>query len=197
MNKFLLVNIFSFMCILFGYAHDTDKAYFEIVTKGDNTIVYSDFPWTIRNALIAYDTDFNNAKTEEEINAIFFNYAKDKLKLYKVNGEELSLLEVILEKDNTHNHATKYTLIYKGTKVEKVYNVIMLDLMKSQKNYNWYTNYKGEKIEFITSKSSPSFNIKTKKNGKMNMYYALILGFIILIVLLYFLRKKKKTSYIK
>jgi LPXTG-motif cell wall-anchored protein len=69
--------------------------------------------------------------------------------------------------------------------------------MKSQKNYNWYTNYKGEKIEFITSKSSPSFNIKAKKNGKMNMYYALILGFIILIVLLYFLRKKKKPLTLK
>lgn len=194
MNKFLLVNIFSFMCILFGYAHDTDKAYFDIVTKGNNTVVHSDFPWTIRNALIAYDTNFNKAKTEEEINAIFFNYAKDKLKLYKANGEELSLLEVILEKDNTHNHATKYTLIYKGTEVEKVYNVIMLDLMKSQKNYNWYTDYKGEKIEFITSKLSPSFNIKVKNNDKMYMYYAFIIGFITLIVILYFLRKKSSPT---
>ena len=89
-----------------------------------------------------------------------------------------------------HNHATKYTLIYKGTEVEKVYNVIMLDLMESQENYNWFTNYKGEKTEFITSKLSPSFSIKVKNNNKMYMYYSVVFGLIILIVALYFLRKK-------
>jgi len=33
------------------YAHDTDKAYFKIQEEGNNTIVFAEFPWSIRRVI--------------------------------------------------------------------------------------------------------------------------------------------------
>ena len=46
----LLVVVSVFYSFI-GYAHDTDKAYFKIQEEGNNTIVFAEFPWSIRRVI--------------------------------------------------------------------------------------------------------------------------------------------------
>ncbi|GAA4111784.1 hypothetical protein GCM10022393_09680 [Aquimarina addita] len=182
------------MCLSVGYAHDADKAYFNIITEKKTTIIQAEFSWSIRNALINYDYSFKNAKTEEDINLIFFNYIQDKLKLFNAEGKVLPLLKVILTKNPDHSHSTNYTLIFEGTDVVKISNLILLEHLQSQQNYHTYSNPKGKETKFITNIQSPVFNLEIKKNSTPLIYY-LIGGTIIifvLLVLVYQLKKRKR-----
>lgn len=76
MIKIKLIYLFSMMCISFGYAHDADKAFFNIIKKGNTTLVETELPWSIRNALIAYDSSYVKAKTKKETKAFFLSMLK-------------------------------------------------------------------------------------------------------------------------
>lgn len=188
MFKLYVSSLFFITCVAFGYAHDSDKAYFNITREGSQTIVYAEFPWSIRNALIAFDSSFNNAKTIEEINAIVFNYTKEKIKLFDTKGKQLPLVKVVFEKNNEeHNHATHYKFVFKGSEISKVLNTMMFEYIKSQENCHWYTNGNGIKKETITDNISPYFMVTNKSN--YFMYY--LIGGLLLVGLIVFSLKKK------
>ncbi|WP_405569097.1 hypothetical protein [Winogradskyella sp. Asnod2-B02-A] len=193
MYKLYLSCLFFIMCIPFTYAHDSDIAYFDITTEGTQTIIHAEFSWSIRNALIAFDSNYNNAKTIEDINDIFLRYTKEKLKIFDTKDKQLHLLKVVLEKNNEeHNHATRYTLIFEGSDISKVSNTMMFEQNNSQKNYHWYLNKDGKKEEAITDNTTSSFNITTETSSYLKYY--LIIGAILLLGLLIF-SFKRKTAY--
>lgn len=165
------------------HAHDADKAYFEISFQNDNTIIKAELPWTIRNALLAYDTNYVKAKTFEETNAIFFNYVKENIKLFDSDGNYLELIKAELNTKKGHNHATNYILTYKGTAVEKIKNTFLFDLNSTQENYHYYYTEKDTIADIITDTHSPTAIIKSKPK-KNSLIYMIIGGFLIVIGLL-------------
>ncbi|GAA3623559.1 hypothetical protein [Flavivirga jejuensis] len=195
MIKLIITNLSVFMCILFGYAHDADEAYFEITTQKYHTIIEAEFPWTIRNALIAYDSNFSNAKTIEDINVIFFNYVKEKFKIFDSNDNPLALQKVKLIKDKNHSHSTNYTIIFKGTEIAKISNSMLLEYNNSQENHHFYSLNNKLKGEAITDILSPSFNIKSKQKSTQNIYLIISVSILTAIIGFYlFLRIKKSSS---
>ena len=175
--------IFLFMCVLSMHAHDADKAYFEISFQNNNTIVKAEIPWTIRNALLAYDANYTKAKTFEETNAIFFNYVKEKIKLFDSDGHHLVLLKTELNTNKGQNHATNYILTYKGTAVDKIKNTFLFELNSTQENYHYYYTEKDTITDIITNSHSPTAIIKLKSKNN-NFIYFIIGGFLIVIGLI-------------
>lgn len=188
MIKTKLIYLFSIMCMSFGYAHDADKAFFNILEKGNNTIIEVELPWSIRNVLIAYDSNYIRAKSKTETRAILFKYAEEKLKLFNVKGERLKLLSVAVDKEEASSHAIKYVLTYEGLNLSDLENTLMLEYYKSQENYHWFIDYLGVKKEVITTNESPSFIIEQKKK---DYTYFLVLLVLSVLGILFFLKKKR------
>ena len=199
MIKIKLFYLFSFMCVFFGYAHDADKAFFNISIKDDKTLIEAELPWSIRNVLIAYDSNYLRSKSKEETRAIFLKYAKENLKLFNIEGRLLKLLSVSVIDLNeaTHTHTIKYLITYDGSLNEgRVENNLMLEYYKNQENYHWFTNYLGEKKEIITNKENPMFFLVLKKSNN-KMYYFLGAIFIVLSTMgIVFLKKRKNNKRI-
>lgn len=179
------------MYISTGYAHDADKAFFDIELEEKTTVVYAEFPWSIRNALISFEPNYIKLKTIKEINAVFFNYTKEKLKLFNDDGEELTLLDVVLNKDPEHTHSTKYRLIYDGVDVVKVRNIFMVEHNKNQKNYHFFADSSGEDKRIVTDKNFPSFDLKLQEPTTNVLYYVLggVSGVLLLLGVIFSRRK--------
>lgn len=176
------------MCMLPMHAHDADKAYFEISFQNNNTIVKAEIPWTIRNALLAYDSNYAKAKTFEDTNAIFFNYVKEKIKLFDNDGNHLVLLTAELNTDKGHSHATNYILTYKGSSVKKIKNTFLFELNSTQKNYHYYYTKKDKIVDIITDSHSPTAIIKLKPK-KYSLIYIIIGGFLLVLALIFVISK--------
>ncbi len=182
------------MCIFFGYAHDADKAFFNIYIKDNKTLIEAELPWSIRNVLIAYDSNYLRSKSKEETRAIFFKYAKENLKLFNTKGALLELLNVSVVdlNEDSHTHTIKYLITYDGSLNEgRIENNLMLEYYKNQENYHWFTNYLGEEKEIVTNKENSMFFIVLKKNNNNIVYYFLGAVFIVLFTMgvVFFLKK--------
>lgn len=181
------------MCVTTSYAHDSDKAFFDITTENNTTVVVSEFSWSIRSALKKFDPNFVNARTEEEINQVFFNYAKSHLKIFKKNGDQLKLIKVILDKNPEHHHSTNYKLIYEGKDIASITNTLLLEHIKSQENFHFYTSFDGVKRKSVTNAQKKTFSIVLEKNVPYTKYY--IVGAVLLSIclLLFYLFLKQKN----
>ena len=192
MSKHILL-VFLFMCMQSIHAHDADKAYFEISFQNNNTIVKAELPWTVRNALLAYDANYDKAKTFEETNAILFNYVKEKIKLLDRDGNHLILLKAELNANKGHNHATNYILTYKGTAVEKISNTFLFEINSTQENYHSFYSEKDTIVDIITNSSTPTAIIKLKSNEN-SLIYMIVGGFLLVIGLIVIFSKLRSKQ---
>lgn len=157
MKEFWFLIFFIFLGGIVS-AHNPNEAYF-IITKKENTIeIEAELPWTMRDALIQYNPELNNATTREEFERTFVRYIRKNLILENAKGEQLDFVKFQESTNHGHSHQSNYKLIFRGYDVQHVTNSFMFNLYDNQKNYHRiFLNSK--EYEYTTTPNSPSFYI--------------------------------------
>ena len=183
--------ILIFLCLsrIYGYAHEVNKAFFQITEKDGFTEVRAEFPWTLRDALLDYNPDLNTPSvTKADFETTFVHYMDANLLLLNVQGAQLPLLHFNEIQDGGHSHQNTYLITYDGTGVVEVSNSVMFNIFDNQINYNDAV-VGSQSYSFKTSLGSSGVILESAKSFS---YFWLI--FVILICLglfLWVVRKRK------
>ena len=75
-NKFIL----CFVCLFsnLGLAHETNEAFFRIVQKENTIEIEAEFPWTMRNALIAFNPSLENSTNKKDFESTLLKSRRKK-----------------------------------------------------------------------------------------------------------------------
>ena len=190
--KYLL--LFSFVCIfnVFGYAHETNEAFFTIIQKENTIEIKAEFPWTMRNALTAFNPSLKKSTNKDDFENTFVEYIKANLLLKDRNGNILKYQAYQELENNDHSHQNNYLIIFKGSDLFEITNTIMFNVYDNQVNYNTITiNSKQE--TFKTKSGLTHFELSESMNTK-NRYYFFLFIPIIYIVYRWFVNKKTTTN---
>ena len=186
MQKQLLIILLSLVSTV-GFGHETNKAFFEIIQKDSIVEVHCEFPWTIRSALMAYDTALENAKSKKDFENTFTKYITESLILTDNNGHNLALLGFSEVENNGHSHANNYLLTFKGSGITTLKNTIMFNVFDHQENYHTYKSGTRD-FSFSTKNGSPTVNLNEEESAISKLW--LLLGLVpILFLTLKFTRK--------
>ncbi|MFK5856550.1 MAG: hypothetical protein QM503_10495 [Bacteroidota bacterium] len=187
--KYLL--FFSFVCVIntFGYAHETNEAFFNIIEKENTIEIQAEFPWTMRNALIAFNPSLENSTDKKDFENTFVEYLKANLILKDKNGDILKYQNYQELENNGHSHQNNYLIIFRGSDLFEITNTIMFNVYENQVNYNTIT-VNSNKITFKTKKGLTHFTLK--KNDTKYWYFSFL--FIPIIYIAYRYSNKKTTA---
>lgn len=177
--KYLLFFVFFCVFNIYGYAHETNEAFFTIIQKKNTVEIRAEFPWTMRNALIAFNPSLENTTDKKDFETTFVDYLKAHIVLKDKNGNILKYQEYKILENSGHSHQNNYLIIFKGSDLFEITNTIMFNIYDNQVNYNSITiNSKQE-----TYKTKKGFDhFKLGDNKKINYWYL----FFLLIPLIYF-----------
>lgn len=184
------------MCVFnnIGYSHDADKAYFNILEKGSAVEITAEFPWSIRNALLQFSPELNNAKTKDEFENALFNYIKLNLRMFDTHNRPMLLLSVKAINDEDHAHQGKYKLIFKGNYISKISNSILFNINNNQENYHRIL-LDNSTFKYTTTKDVRLFEIVGRPNKSLSFYqWGIILAGLGLIVYLFKLKRSFKFN---
>lgn len=190
------IKFICFCSILYlarGYCHEGNTAYFEIqVVDSEPIIIIADFPWTLRDALIEFDSTLLLDRREETWKNSFKNYISQYLKFYENNLQQLKLIRIDVLPGTQSSHSIKYKLQFEEGKISKIDNRLMFNINTDQVNYHSIKSKSGE-IEFATNVQSPRYKLR---NIKFLNFYSLLLvfGSIFLFLLIRCIVIKKKKN---
>ena len=75
--KFILLIINMSIISWSSYAHAPNEAFFEIFESNKDLLIKVEFPWTIREALLAARPELKEAKTTEEMTQGLLSYLQE------------------------------------------------------------------------------------------------------------------------
>lgn len=178
---FFLVVLTPFSC----YAHESNKAFFDVSKAETSIIINAEFPWTIRKALIKFNPQLESATSKNEFLKSFKDYLKKNLILINENDEHFELVSLQEVLKSGHSHQSNYFIEYQGKNLEKVKNTLLFNINEDQKNYHQITNNNID-LKFVTSAKQPLFRLP-KNITSAYLYLLLTIPFVLL---LFFIRKK-------
>lgn len=147
---------FLFLAMTVGYAHETDEAFFKLIQKENTVEIEAEFPWSLRNALIAFDPTLATAKAKSAFENAFIAYLKANLILKSKDGRAFEFVAFTEVENNGHSHQNTYVLVYKGTDLHSVYNTLLFNINAGQENY--HTLFVDTKEQaFVTTKEQEYF----------------------------------------
>ena len=168
-------------------AHEANEAFFVVKQQGNKTIVESEFPWTMRNALLAFDPALENATDKAAFERVFERYIQAHLILLDSEGHPLNFLGFQEMETSGHAHQSNYVLTFEDGDLAEIRNSLMFDLYEHQVNYVLLRIGDQERT-FQTTRNAPSFQVDVKQKEFNYFYFLLIL--IPLTFGILFLRKK-------
>lgn len=185
---FKIINFIIAFCFLsnFGFAHDSNKAFFKLINEENIVTVEAEFPWSIRKALIQFNPQLENATTKEEFISTLEEYLKLHLLLKQDNGEFYELVDLKEENKLKHSHQSNYTILFRGENLQSISNNLLFNINDSQKNYHELSSENTD-LEFVTSLKEPTFIFP---NTQLSIYWYIIPILPLLLLLLYFLKKE-------
>ena len=74
--KYFVLFALSITVYFNSYAHSPFEAFFSISQSKDSVLIKAEFPWTLRNALLAFSPDLVNAKNSQDFEKAFVDYIK-------------------------------------------------------------------------------------------------------------------------
>ena len=179
---------FIFIFLLFfqiGLAHESNKAFFNILQKEKIITIDAEFPWTIRNALIKFNPKLEQATTKKEFISTLKDYLNLNLVLIQNNGKRYDMINVKEMKKNNHSHQVNYIITFKGEDLHHLNNSLLFNLDNNQKNFHKLV-YNSSELMFTTSLNNPTF--KLPKNDS-SIYWWSILLIAFLMGLIYYFKK--------
>lgn len=144
--KTILLSVFICFISVFGFVHETNEAFFKFVQKQNTIEIEAEFPWTMRNALIAFNPSLENSTNKNAFENSFIEYIKANLILKDKNGDTLEYQAFQKLENNGHSHQNYYRVIFKGNDLFEITNTMMFNLNDNQINYNRITINSTEKI---------------------------------------------------
>ena len=111
---FRSIIIFTLFTLLttFGFSHDSNKAFFKINQENNFIEIEAEFPWSIRNALIEFNPELENATFKEEFIASLKKYLELHLILSSNSGNQLELIQLKEITNTGHSHQSNYSILY-------------------------------------------------------------------------------------
>jgi len=169
--KNLLICCFVCLYSSLVVAHETNEAFF-VITQKENTIeIKAEFPWTMRNALIAHNPSLENTASKKDFEQTFMEYIKANLILKNKSGELLQFQNYKELDNNGHSNQNSYLIVFNGSDLFEVTNTIMFNVYDNQVNYNKLAI---SKKTYKTSKATNHFNVNQKMESG-NWYYLLLI----------------------
>jgi len=187
--------IFCFICLYSNLlvVHETNEAFF-IITEKENTIeIKAELPWTMRNALIAYNPSLKNTTSNKDFEDTFIEYIKANLILKNNTGNLLKFKNYTALDNNGHSHQNSYLIVFSGSDLIEVTNTIMFNINKNQVNYN---NLIINSKTYKTSKSSNHFKLN-QKNVSDNWYFFFLIVPLLFLVNKYYQKTIANKSFNK
>jgi hypothetical protein len=172
----------------YGYAHESNEAFFNIVQKQNTIEIQAEFPWTMRGALIAFNPELKAASNKEAFEKTFVEYMKFNLIFTNELGERLDYSGYREMDNNGHSHQNNYLLIFNGNRFSQVTNTTMFNIYDNQVNYHTLIK-NDEEYTFVTNQGQPSFELP--KHDSMNYWWVFMLIFPVYFLISRFLIKSK------
>lgn len=183
--KILLLLVISHVNAI---AHNSKEAFFVIEQKDSLVEIKAEFPWTLRNALLAFKPELEGAKNKASFEDAFFEYVKSTILLKSSNGNQLELFKVKEVENIGHSHQNNFIFLFRGNSLTEIKNEIMFNISRQQTNYHSIL-IAGKKRKFTTSINNPKFNIR-EQNGNDNWWIV-----IFIVPLLFLVLKKRNENY--
>ncbi len=152
----LLIVISCFQNV--GFAHSPHECFFDINIEKNGCSIKAEFPWTLRNALLAYEPALKNAQIPLAFEQAFEKYISSHLILKDKDGKALVFMGFRALESSGHSHQNEYELEYEGSDVKQVTNTIMFEMSDKQSNYHSIM-VNGTKRTFETYKGQDSFMV--------------------------------------
>jgi hypothetical protein len=159
-----------------SFAHSPNECYFDIKIEKQSCTVTAELPWTMRNALLAFDPTLKNAQAPQAFEQTFEKYISSHLILKDKEGKMLIFKGFRALESSGHSHQNEYELEYEGGNIHQVTNTIMFEMSDKQSNYHSIM-IDGTKRTFETYKGQDSFIIDDLSDNYTPYF---IFGFVVI-----------------
>lgn len=163
------------------YAHKTNEAFFRVTQKESVIEIETEFPWTLRNALLNFRPELERASNKLEYEKAFIDYLKGNLVLTDSQGNVLEFMKFEQMENMGHSHQNNYRITYMGTSFERIKNTIMFNIFDNQVNYHRIKANAASKI-LKTTKDQTTIELLDKKKSH-SWIFALIAVMVSAIIL--------------
>jgi hypothetical protein len=187
----LVISCFQNMSL----AHSPHECYFDIKMEKQSCTITAEFPWTLRNALLALDPTLKNAQAPQAFKQTFEKYISSHLILKDKEGKMLIFKGFRALESSGHSHQNEYVLEYEGGNIHQVTNTIMFEMSDKQSNYHSIM-IDGTKRTFETYKGQDSFiidNLSTN-NTPYFIFGFVVIGIIGIVTYKYWTTAKKHSK---
>ncbi len=116
------------------WAHEPNEAYFSIIQQDGILEVQAELPWTIRNALLNFDSKLEGEKDKSAFEASFFNYIKANLILKDHSDQQMDLIKYEPMQSEGHSHQNNMLIHFRGEHLKSISNTILFNIYHNQKN---------------------------------------------------------------
>lgn len=177
-------------------AHEVDQAFFKLVQDGSNITVKAKFPWTLRNALLAFDPNLEQANERAQFEEAFEAYILQNLILHNTQGRTLQFLGFNEQTGDRYDHHFEYLLQFEGGQIASITNTIMFDQNEGQTNYTTIER-NGESRTYITTSSQPTQGVMIPGSmipwGRWILLSLLLFGSVVAWRVMLYLRRTPHT----
>ncbi|MEM7186264.1 MAG: DUF6702 family protein [Bacteroidota bacterium] len=170
------------------HAHEVNEAFFTIKKQGDQIVVETEVPWTLRNALLAFDPKLEHATSKQEFESTFFRYIQQNLIIVDAEGNIVPLIGFKELERSGHSHQNDLILWFGGTTVAKITNTVMFNIYDDQVNYT-SININEERRTFRTKKGK-SVVIIDQETREHRIFFPLLAVFVLITGLLLYIKDR-------
>ncbi|CAA6824417.1 MAG: Unknown protein [uncultured Aureispira sp.] len=181
-----------------SYAHAPNEAFFEFFESNNELLIKAEFPWTIREVLLAARPQLKNAQTKEDMTAGLLSYLQEHLELRNAQNQQI-LIKSIKAAPNTngHSHGSVYMLLLgKNQWISSIKNTCMFEAYSDQTNFHSIEVANASTLKFVTNKERATYTIKTnlaesvtEQRSKTYILIGLAILFCLIILVLWAKRK--------
>lgn len=172
-RKFIFITLF--LNTFYSFSHDIENVVYRITLVENTVAIEAEFPWTIRNALLEFQPNLENATSKKDFDDALFRFVKRNLILTDRNSEILDLISITPLPRKEHSHGNEFLLLFEGSDLKEIKNTLLFEYQNKQKNI-----HKLGGQTFITTINAPSFIISIPSKNKYLWWLSIIpIGFLI------------------
>lgn len=182
-----------------SFAHAPNEAFFEFFESDKQLLIKAEFPWTIREALLAARPNLKTAQTTEEMTAGLLSYLQEHIEIRNEQNQRIRIQSIkAAPNTNGHGHGTVYMLLLGENQwISSIKNTCMFEAYSDQTNFH-SIEANTTRLEFVTNKEKATYtiqqNLPISKPENFPIPYILIGMSSILALLIIVLRAKQKSS---
>lgn len=146
-----------------SYAHAPNEAFFEVFESNKQLLIKVEFPWTIREALLAARPELKTAQTKAEMTAGLLSYLQEHLEVRNEENQRILIQSIkVAPNTNGHGHGSVYMLLLgKNQWISSIKNTCMFEAYSDQTNFHSIEVANAPTLKFVTNKEHSIYTIQT------------------------------------